>query len=311
MKRFVIALVLVLALVFSLTACGSGKKQPSSDKFSIYLITMDQIDGHWLKVDEGCKKAVSEIGADKIEYIFDAPEHKETNAQIEKINNAAAAGADLILLAASDPYATVNAIKAANTLGVEFLYVDSPADWDGALQTIATDNKAAGFMAGEEMLAGLAEAGITEGKIGIVNVNQATTSCVNREEGFREALDGKGFEILETHYCDGDQEKAKDLANAYIADGVVGIFGTNEGGTIGTGNAIKESGLNVIGVGFDTPDSVAVLVKEGALRCAMAQDPFNMGYLGIKAAYDYLANDVAPSPDFYNSGAVAMGKDDF
>ena len=41
----------------------------------------------------------------------------------------------------------------------------------------------------------LEDAGITSGKIGIINVNAATDSCVNREEGFRAAFDGTDFEI--------------------------------------------------------------------------------------------------------------------
>ena len=44
----------------------------------------------------------------------------------------------------------------------------------------------------------LEDAGITSGKIGIINVNAATDSCVNREEGFRAAFDGTDFEIMET-----------------------------------------------------------------------------------------------------------------
>ena len=40
----------------------------------------------------------------------------------------------------------------------------------------------------------LEDAGITSGKIGVINVNAATDSCVNREEGFRAAFDGTDFE---------------------------------------------------------------------------------------------------------------------
>ena len=40
------------------------------------------------------------------------------------------------------------------------------------------------------MLKALTDKGITSGKIGIVNVNAATASCVARENGFRSAFDG-------------------------------------------------------------------------------------------------------------------------
>ena len=43
---------------------------------------------------------------------------------------------------------------------------------------------------------------------------------------------------------------------------MVGIFGGNEGSTIGIGNAIKASGnTGVIGVGFDKSDAIQGLIK--------------------------------------------------
>ena len=86
--------------------------------------------------------------------------------------------------------------------------------------TFSTDNKAAGYTAGEQMLKALEEKGITEGSIGIVNINTSTNSTLMREEGFREALDGKGFDILETQYCEGDAAKALQEAG-YNAKGYV------------------------------------------------------------------------------------------
>ena len=62
----------------------------------------------------------------------------------------------------------------------------------------------------------LEDAGITSGKIGVINVNAATDSCVNREEGFRAAFDGTDFEIMETQYGEGDAAKSQSIAENYI-----------------------------------------------------------------------------------------------
>jgi len=310
MKKGLLAIVLVLVLAFTLVACGDSG-EVASDKFSIYLITMDRIDGHWATVDEGCKAAVAEIGADKIDYKWDGPESKDSAGQIECINNAVAAGANVILLAAKSVDDQVEAIKAGDAAGVTFIYVDSPASWDGAIMTIKTDNEAAGRTAGEEMLAALAAAGITEGDIGIVNVDAQTGSVIAREQGFRDAFAGSGFNILETQYCEGDAVKGQAQAEAFITQGVVGIYGTNEGSTIGVGNAIKEAGGDVIGVGFDTGGSVPDLVNEGVLLCTMAQQPYEMGYQGMKAAYAFLADGTLPAKKDVDSGAAAKKAGDF
>ena len=132
----------------------------------------------------------------------------------------------------------------------------------------------------------------------IINVNAATDSTVNREEGFRAAFDGTDFEIMETQYGEGDAAKSQTIAENYITQGVVGIFGCNEGSTTGAGNAIKASGSSdIVGVGFDKSDAILNLISDGYLLATMAQNPDVMGYEGVKAAVaaiggEYLGGEV-------------------
>lgn len=247
----------------------------------IALITMDSLDQHWVTLNEGAQKAAAELG---VTVQFMAPNTKDDAQQIECVNNAVSAGAQAIIVAANGPDAISSALREAADAGVKLIYVDSPANVD-AEATFSTDNNAAGKTAGEEMKKALADAGVTSGSIGIINVNAATDSCVMREEGFRSAFEGTDFELLETQYGEGDAAKSQSIAENYITQGVVGIFGCNEGSTTGAGNAIKASGKdNVIGVGFDKSDAILGLIDDGYLLCTMAQNPDVMGYEGVKAA---------------------------
>lgn len=99
------------------------------------------------------------------------------------------------------------------------------------------------------------------------------------------AFDGTDFEIMETQYGEGDAAKSQSIAENYITQGVVGIFGCNEGSTTGAGNAIKAAGnADIIGVGFDKSDAILNLIDDGYLLCTMAQNPDVMGSEGVKAA---------------------------
>ena len=273
--------------------------------YKVTLITMDQMDQHWVNVDKGCKEAVAELG--NVDYNWLAPDVKDDAKQIECINNAVAGGAQAILLAANGPDAVTASLKEAEAAGVKIVYVDSAADYPG-VATLATDNKAAGTTAGNEMIKALEAAGITEGKIGIVNVNAATASTVAREEGFRAAFEGTKFEILETQYGDGDAAKSKDIAANYITQGCVGIFGANEGSTVGTGNAIQEAGGTVIGVGFDKSDTILGLIKNGFLLCTMAQTPDVMGREGVKVAVKALSGETIDQTNV-DTGVSVLNKD--
>ncbi|MDR1322684.1 MAG: substrate-binding domain-containing protein [Gracilibacteraceae bacterium] len=258
----------------------------------VYLVTMDQMDMPWVAVDEGCRDAISELAGDiTIDYRWDAPtDGKNDVGQMEIINNAVANGADLILMASNGPDTQVATIQEAADKGVKFIYVDSPANFD-AYQILATDNVAAGTTAGNAMMEALKAEGIESGDIGVVNVNPATASTMMRENGFRAAFEGTDYNVLESQYGEGQVAMSQEIAVNLITQGVVGIFGTNEGGTTGVGNAIAESSRKVIGVGFDKSDAILEHIRSGNLLCTMAQNPYVMGYEGIKSAAKVLKGE--------------------
>ncbi len=273
MKKLVSMLLCIALLAVCAGAMAAGEK--------IALITMDSIDQHWVTLNEGAQKAAAELG---VTVTFMAPNTKDDAQQIEQVNNAVAGGYQAIIVAANGPDAISSALKEAAAQGVKLIYVDSPANVE-AEATFSTDNTAAGKTAGETMIAELEKRGVTEGKIGIINVNAATASCVMREEGFRSAFEGTAFELLETQYGEGDAAKSQTIAENYVIQGVVGIFGCNEGSTTGAGNAIKASGSDaIVGVGFDKSDAILGLIQDGYLLATMAQNPDVMGYEGVKAA---------------------------
>ncbi len=281
MKKALSILLIMTMLVSMLAGCSAGQEAVvEAEGYKVALITMDSIDQHWITLKEGAEKAAAELG---VELTFMAPNTKDDALQIEQVNNAVSAGNQAIIVAANGPDAISSALKEAADAGVKIVYVDSPANVE-AEATFSTDNEAAGKTAGETMLAELTAKGITSGTIGIVNVNAATASCVAREAGFRAAFEGTGFELLETQYGEGDAAKSQSIAENYITQGVVGIFGANEGSTNGAGNAVKAAGSDVICVGFDKSDAILGLIEDGFILATMAQNPDVMGYEGVKAA---------------------------
>jgi ABC-type sugar transport system, periplasmic component len=292
--------VLVLAVCVASVSISAAPKS-----YKIFLITMDQMDQYWAGIDQGCKKAAAELG--NVEYKWTAPDVKDDAKQIEMINNAVANGANAILLAANGPDAVTSALKEAQAKKVRIVYVDSPAHFP-AVATYATNNEGAGKTAGNEMLKNFASAGIKNGKIGIISVNAATASTVAREKGFRTALEGKGYTLLATQYCDGDAARAKDIATNYITQGCVGIFGANEGSAVGAGNAIKESGQSVIGIGFDSSDAIKSLIKDGFLKATMVQNPSVMGYEGLKIAVGVLKGTAKADGKVVDTGVSVVTK---
>ncbi len=289
MKRTVAVLLSLVMLLGLLAGCG-GKEQgggTGTENYKIALITMDSIDQHWVTLNEGAQKAAKELG---VTVTYMAPNTKDDAQQIEQVNNAVAAGCQAIIVAANGPDAITSALKEAAAAGVKIIYVDSPANM-AAEATFSTDNEAAGKTAGETMLAELKAKGVTSGSIGIINTNAASDSTLKREAGFRSAFAGTDFTVLETQYGEGDAAKSQSIAENYITQGAVGIFGANEGSTTGAGNAIKAAKSDTVCVGFDKSDAIRGLIDDGFILATMAQNPDVMGYEGVKAAVAVLKGE--------------------
>lgn len=282
MKKKIFAALICASMIGCLAATPvlADETVKADGDYKIAVITMDSVDQHWVSLKEGAEE---EAKADDVTVDFMAPDVKDDAKQIECINNAVAGGYDALMVAANSEDAVSGALQEAIDAGMKLVYVDSPANVE-AEATFSTDNKAAGKTAGEEMIKALEDKGVKDGSIGIVNVNNSTNTAIQREAGFREAFEGTDYELLETQFCEGDAAKAQTIAENYITEGVVGIYGTNEGASTGVGNAIKASGSDeIIGVGFDKSDTLKGLIEDGYIVCTMAQNPDQMGKLGVQA----------------------------
>jgi ribose transport system substrate-binding protein len=275
-----------------------------NENYKIYLITMDKSDQFWKVMDNGAREMASMLG---VTYEWDAPLTRDVNKQIQIFNNAVVAGADAIMLAASDPLKISRAVEEAKAKGVKIIYVDAPA-FEEAVITLATDNYTAGKIAGENMFYELEEIGVTYGSIGIIGVTPENRTTVNREMGFRDYFKlFVRYQILETIYTNGDPELAKQATEKYIKDNpnLVGVFSTNEGSTLGMGYALRENDKNIIGIGFDITEIIQEMIRDNTIKATLVQNPFTMGYLGMAQAVAALRG-FDTGPQFINTGVTVV-----
>jgi ribose transport system substrate-binding protein len=116
-------------------------------------------------------------------------------------------------------------------------------------------------------------------------------SEVGRVGGFKDYIKANSkLEIVTTQYSNADMPTAlNQTTNVLQANpDLVGIFGANEPTAIGMGRAIKEAGLSgkIVAIGFDGNSALKEMVMDGTLNAIAVQSSYNMGYLGVKTAYD-------------------------
>lgn len=307
MFKKILSILIASLMVFCLVACGQKAAAPEVAPESqveevtnqteapanngvttkVALITMDQMDVHWVRLKEAAEARVAALNSEgnNITMTWLAPETKDNQQQIEKIQTAISDQAKYIIIAANDATSANNALKEAKDAGIKIIYVDSPASEPGSA-TYATDNRQGGVQAGEYLKKVLDDAGVTSGEIGIVDAQAGVDSCQKRYEGFASVFEGTDFTLGERQYSDGDNSKAQELANTLIANGVVAIYGTNDGATNGSAAAVadaKNNGKTVYCVGWDKSDSNIAHVENGELLAFMAQNPNIMGEMAIDA----------------------------
>ncbi len=292
MKRFIIGFLLVVFLTVFALAEGSGEK---TEGVKIEVISMGFQHEYWQTVKLGVDKAAKELG---INVPFFGPTvETEVDVQINLFENSLAKNVDAILLAPCDSEALSSLAEKAVDKGVVVATFDVDISApEYRISFVATDNYAAGKLAGDQM--GKLLGG--KGKVGIVGHIAATFDTRERIGGFIDIIKQKYPEItlLDVVYGDGDHKKSMDKAADMITSNpdLSAIYATNEGGAIGVALAVEEADKvgEVKVVGFDSSDQEIDYLMKGVINGFVVQNPFQMGYLGVKMLYDKVVNNIEP-----------------
>lgn len=273
----------VLLVGAALMGCENPESTEETQQRYIAVICKGSQHQFWKTVEQGAMDAGEELGA---RVTFEAPEDEtQIDVQIEMMEKAIAEKADAIVLAPLDTERLNAVIDQAVDAGIPVLTLDSDVTTKSRVATIGTSNESAGAIAARnavDLMNG-------KGKVAIISYMKGVQTAVARNEGFIGEIEDnyKGeIEIVGTSYCQGDAEKAKKQAMDYLEKypDLKCIYGANEGCALGAAAAVKEMGRqNVVTViGFDSSDEEIAYLEEGIIDGMIVQNPYNMGYLGVR-----------------------------
>jgi ribose transport system substrate-binding protein len=300
---------LALAVICLLLLGGALFAAPKDIK--IEVICMGFQHEYWQTVRMGTEKAAKEIG---IVVPFYGPElETQVDVQIGMFENSIAKKVDGILLAPCDSEALVPLVEKATRQGIVVATFDTDINkTDNRISFIATDNYAAGKLAGEN--AGRILGG--KGKVMVLGHLAGTMDTRERLDGFIDVIKAKypGIQLLETVYGDGDQQKSLDKATDIMRSNpdLAGIYATNEGGAVGVALAVeqaKKTGKVKI-IGFDSSEQEIDFLQRGVITGFVVQNPFQIGYLAVKTLYEHLAG-IKKAPPRIDTGVVWVDMKNF
>jgi ribose transport system substrate-binding protein len=291
MKRKVLVVAaLLVALAGVLPVWARGRSDAADGKIKVIFIAMDSIDEHWLKVKAGTEDKAAELG--NVTLTFNAPPGKvDASVQLQMVEDAITQQVDAILLAPLNRDALVPGVEKAKNAGIKVIIIDSIVSTSNYDAFFSTDNGAAARLAADE----LAKLINSQGKIAIVNAQAGSGTTMTRENDFKDqiAKNYPNITVVGTQYSDGDKTRALNIATDFMTANpdLAGFYATNEGSTVGAGNAIAQAGKTgaIKFVGFDWSADTKALVDGGVLQATMVQNPYQMGYLGVQAAVDLVS----------------------
>ena len=237
----------------------------------------------WQSVHAGADAAGKELNVD---IVWKGPaQETDYTGQINIVEDAINRRVDGIVLAPSHGEALVPIVERAQKDGIPVTIFDSGISTENYVAYVATDNRKGGVVAAER----LAEKLGGKGRVAILGVKAGSVSTDEREQGFQETIKQKypGIEIVAFQYGEADRAKSLDRATDILTahTDLNGMFASNESSTVGAAQAIKQKGLasKLVLVGFDSSPNLIDDLKAGAIDSLVLQDPFKMGYEGVKA----------------------------
>jgi ribose transport system substrate-binding protein len=257
----------------------------------IPVIVKDVTWPYWQTVLAGARKAGSDLGVEVVG--LGARSEADVNGQIAVLKDAVASAPAAIVIAPTQFAALGKPIDEA-AKQVKVIGIDSAADTKAMAALVATDNVQAGRMAADALAAAIQRSyADAEGDVAIIAGTPGVPALDARTAGFKEQLAAKygALAIVAQAAGDGRPETGGKLMADLIAahPELRGVFASNLAMTRGAAELLARTPNNTTGdkinlVGCDAADGFATLLQNGTIAALVMQDPFRIGYDGVKTA---------------------------
>jgi ribose transport system substrate-binding protein len=279
-----------LSKPLSLLGPAEAASAIAQTKPTIPIIVKDMTSFYWQTVLAGARKAGQDLGVNVPE--LGAHSESDINGQISILKNAVASSPAAVVIAPAHFAALGGPIDQA-AKKVKIIGIDS-VDSKALTSFVATDNVQAGRIAAnilaERIQKTYADA---EGDVALITSLPGVASLDQRAKGFKEQLAAKygALSIVAEKVADGQESTGREIMTEIIAANpeLRGVFASNLTMARGAGQAVAESKTNKTGdkinlVGFDWDDQLVKLLQDGTIAALVVQDPFRIGYDGVKTA---------------------------
>ena len=221
---------------------------------------------------EGSIREVVEANGDEL-ISLDPQNSNET--QIAQIEDMISRGVVALFVNPVDKDGIIAALDEVKAADIPMFGFDTEvADMSYLVTYAGSDNYNAGKVCGEDLIKKCPDGGPI-----IVLDSPTMQSVVDRTNGFLEAIEGKGFDVVAQIDCMGNQEQGNlngtDALTAH--PDAVAIFGGNDPTALGAYAAAEAAGSDCLIYGVDGSPDIKALIADGKVTGTGAQSPMSIG----------------------------------
>lgn len=335
MKKKLLGMLLVGAMVFSLTGCGGEAAQEAAapaeeaageapageeaeaeqkdaaaeaDKEAPYVIWVNPLVGSavFTSADNGITAASEEFGF-RLKII--GPSVLDDTQMYEALQSAIVEQPDLIVTTPYNFSAIQGLYTDAQDKNIPIINISSDSEEAGRVSFIGTDNTAYGKIAADyvnEKMGG-------EANVLIMMANLDTSNQLEQKTAFEEkcAAEYPGIKIVLTDEDNGDSavalQKFEDNLKAHPE--IDTIFCLESIGGVAAANAVEELGMEgeITILAIDDNEDTLQYIRDGKIWGTMAQNFYKMGYTAGEFASRHLKGETVDS--IVDSGTVLITKE--
>ena len=287
----IIALVAIAAVFIII---GIIRKGSSLDERRIAVIPKGTSSVFWESVRLGAQKAGDEFG---YEISWNGPElESDRERQIQIVEDFIALKVAGVVLAPNGSNALVPKVEEMFAKNIPCVIIDSEIDTDKYVSFAATNNYQGGVIAARRM--GKILNG--KGKVIVTKFMPGSGSTTNRENGFIDTIEKEfpDIEIVDTKYGMATVETALQAAEDLLTKHAQldGLYASNASTSVGSAQALQSQGRTdkIKMIGFDAEETLIDKLRSGVVDSLVVQDPYKMGYIGVKTLVDKINGKEVP-----------------
>jgi ribose transport system substrate-binding protein len=281
MKRFVAAAGIVASLAFGAPAMAQTKP-------TIPVIVKDTTSIYWQTVLAGARKAGQDFGVNVTE--LGAQSESDVGGQISLLEKAVASNPTAIVIAPAQ-FALLGKPIDEAAKKIKIIGIDSAADTKALTSFLATDDVQAGHIAADALANAITRTyADTEGDVAIITASSVAASPDQSVTGFKEQVANKyrALNVLPEKVADAQAATGLSIMKDLTATDMDlrGVFVSNITMAEGASQVVynKSSGDRINYVVFGSNDKLVKSLQDGTIDALVVQDPFRMGYDGVKTA---------------------------